>query len=226
MITKLPTKVIYFLDSSSEPQDLGGPTSDQRLSDDVNRMIVAFKEERNCRISENSTENQTFQCGGGNSAIYASCSMSKIKNNSNSRNDDEDRVKTWKLWKRYFEEMRGDTEKIEKWKINDLVKPRKPPVNFPDLANKTPKENLQLTEWDLHNYFVRHFIADEKKVQSLDILRENASSEEAKEILEKADSALRSANRQLLTVSLEAGINFERGFEIHQAEKTNKCITY
>jgi len=94
MITKLPTKVIYFLDSSSEPQDLGGPTSDQRLSDDVNRMIVAFKEERNCRISENSTENQTFQCGGGNSAIYASCSMSKIKNNSNSRNDDEDRVKT------------------------------------------------------------------------------------------------------------------------------------
>jgi len=34
------------------------------------------------------------------------------------------------------------------------------------------------------------------------------------------------ANKHLLAVSIEAGINFEQAFEIHQAEKKNGLVPY
>ena len=58
------------------------------------------------------------------------------------------------------------------------------------------------------------------------ILKGVATLEETKVFLLRADTALRLANKHLPAVSIEAGINFERAFEIHQAEKKNGLVPY
>jgi len=64
-----------------------------------------------------------------------------------------------------------------------------------------------------------HLVNNDELIHSLEILREIADLEEAKAILIRADIALRSANKHLLAVSIEARIDFEHAFEIHKAEK-------
>ena len=139
---------------------------------------------------------------------------------SASQENDDNRKRACSQWLRYFNEMIVFTRKIESQDVYNLVKPR---YRFSDPVKKALKLNLQLTRRDLHEYLMSHLVNNDELFHSLKILRENADLEEAKAILIRADIALRSANKHLLAVSIEAGINFERAFEIHQAEKKHTC---
>jgi len=57
-------------------------------------------------------------------------------------------------------------------------------------------------------------------------LKGDASLEEANVFLLRTDTALPLADKHLLAVSVKAGINFERAFEIHQAEKKNGLVPH
>ena len=100
----------------------------------------------------------------------------------------------------------------ENWETNvyNLVKPQRTGIAFPDPVKKAPKLNLHLTGRDLHEYLRSYLVNNNERVDSLQILKADATLEEAKAILTRADIALRSANKHLLAMSIEAGINFER----------------
>jgi len=118
------------------------------------------------------------------------------------------------------------TKRIESQDVFNLVKPQRPGIAYPDLVKKAPKQNLQLTGRDLHVYLMGHLDNNDERVDSLQILKGGATLEEAKVFHLRTDTALRLANKHLLAVSIEAGINFERVFEIHQAERKNGLVPY
>jgi len=117
-------------------------------------------------------------------------------------------------------------KRIESQDVFNLVKPQRPGIAFPNLVKKEPKQNFQLAERDLHVHLMDHLVNNNERVDSLQILKGDATLEEAKVFILRADTALRLANKYLLVVSIEAGFNFERAFEIHQAEKKNGMVPY
>ena len=177
------------LQSSPEPQHLGSPGTDQNLSNAVNEQM---------KITS---------------------TPSRKRGTSSATQENDNHKKACLQWLMYFNEMIVYTKRIESEDVFNLVKPQRPGIAFPDLVKKAPKQNLQLTGRDLHVYLMGHLVNNNERVDSLQILKGDATLEEAKIFLLRADTALRLANKHLLAVSIEAGINFEGAFEIHQAEK-------
>jgi len=95
------------------------------------------------------------------------------------------------------------TKRIESQDVFNLVKPQRPGIAFPDLVKKAPKQNLQLTGRDLHVYLMNHLVNNDEPVDSLQILKVNATLEEAKVFLLRADTALCLANNIFLLFQLK-----------------------
>jgi len=167
------------LQSSPELQQLVSPQTDQNLSKDVYRHM---------KITS---------------------TPSRRRGTSSATQENDNRKKACLQWLMYFNEMVVYTKRIESQDVFNLVKPQRPGIAFPDLVKKAPKQNLQLTGRDLHVYVMDHLINSNEPVDSLQILKGDATLEEAKVFLHRTDTALRLANKHLLAVSIEAGINFE-----------------
>jgi len=167
------------LQSSPELQQLGSPQTDQNLSKDVYRQM---------KISS---------------------TPSRKRGTSSATQENDNRKKACLQWLTYFNEMIVYTKRIENQDVFNLVKPQRPGTAFPDLVMKAPKQNLQLTGRDLNVYLMDHLVNNNEPVDSLQILKGDATLEEAKVFLLRADTALRLTNKHLLAVSIEAGINFE-----------------
>jgi len=184
------------LQSSPEPQQLGSPQTDQNLSKDVYHQM---------KITS---------------------TPSRKRGTSLTAQENDNRKKACLQWLTYFNEMIVYTKRIESQDVFNLVKPQRPGIAIPDLVKKAPKQNLQLTGRDLHVYLMGHLVNNNERVDLFQISKGDATLEEAKVFLLRADTASRLANKHLLAVSVEAGINFERAFEIHQAEKKNGLVPY
>jgi len=86
-------------------------------------------------------------------------------------------------WLTYFNEMIVCIKRIESQDVFNLVKPQRPGIAFPDLVKKAPKQNLQLTGIDLHVYLMDHLVNNNERVDSLQILKGDATLDEAKVFL-------------------------------------------
>jgi len=184
------------LQSSPEPLQAGSPGTDQNLSNAVNEQMTV------------------------------SSAPSRKRGTSSATQENDNSKKACLQWLTYFNEKIVYTKRIEIQDVFILVKPQRPGIAFPDLVKKAPKQNLHLTGRDLHVYSMGHLVNNNERVDSLQISKGDATLEEAKAFLLRADTALRLANKHLLAISIEVDINFERSFEIHQAEKKNGLVPY
>jgi len=144
-----------------------------------------------------------------NKQMKITSTPSRKRGASSATQENDNRKKACLQWLTYFNEMIVYTKRIESQDVFNLVKPQRPGIVFPDLVKKAPKQNLQLTGRDLHVYLMDHLVNNNERVDSLQILTGDATLEEAKVFLLRADTALRLANKHLLGLSIEAGINFE-----------------
>ena len=161
-----------------------------------------------------------------NDQIKITSTPSRKRSTPSASRENDNRKKACLQWLTYINEMIVYTKRIERQDVYNLVKPQRPGIAFPDPVKKASKLNLQLTGRNLHKYLRSPLVNNDELVFSLEILRENADLEEVKAILIRANIALRSANKHLLAMFIETGINFERAFEMHQAEKKNGLIPY
>ena len=231
------------LQSSPEPLHLGSPGTDENLSNAINEQMKVSSTlaesffdltSGSSSVLQSSSELQQASSPGtdqifqmlSNEQMNFTSTPSRKRGASSATQDNDNRKKACLQWLRYFNEMIVYTKRIESQDVFNLVKPQRSGIAFSDLVKKAPKQNLQLTGRDLHVYLMNHLVNNDERVDSLQILKVFATLEEAKVFLLRADTALRLDNKHLLAVSIEAGINFERAFEIHQAEKKNGLVPY
>ena len=217
------------MQSSLEPQNLGRPGTDQNLSNAVNEQMKVSSPlaesffdltPDSSSVLQSLPESQQLGSPGTdqnlsntvNEQMKITSTPIRKRGASSATQENDNRKKACLQCLAYFNEMIVHTKRIESQDVFNLVKPQRPGIAFPDLVKKAPKQNLQLTGRDLHVYLMDHLANNNERVDSLQILKGDATLEEAKVFLLRADTALRLANKDLLAVSIEAGINFERAF--------------
>ena len=230
-----------MLQSSPEPQQLGSPGTEENLSNAVNEQMKVSSPPAERFFDRTSDSNSVLQSTSEpqqlgspgtdqnlsnvvNEQMKITSTPSRKRGAPSATQENDNCKKACLQWLTYFNEMIVHTKRIESQDVFNLVKPQRPGIAFPDLVKKAPKQNLQLTGRDLHVYLIDHLVNNNERLDSLQILKGDATLE-AKDFLLRADTALRLANKHLLAVSIE-GINFERAFEIYQAEKRYGLVPY
>jgi len=188
------------LQSSPEPQQAGSPGTVQNLSNAVNeQMKVSSPRSRKDfdRTSESSSvlqrspESQQAGSPGTdqnlsnavNEQTKVSSPPSRKRGTSSATQENDNRKKACLQWLTYFNEMIVYTKRIESQDVFNLVKPQRLGIAFPDLVKKAPKQNFQLAGRDLHVYLMDHLVNNNERVDSLQILKGDATLEEAKVFL-------------------------------------------